>query len=228
MTSFVADSPEAALSRFVAALFEQRWVDAAAMLEPLRAEQFMEEQRGYHLQRNIPDAMTIEQYRRWHPEEPESVAAWNVERHERSREKMLRTCDERFAHVTNEEELRALTPRELLPRWLEAQDVRYQGARILAERRIEVPDSHWKVLTRPREYEPIGHVRESDDVALVVFREVYLSEDGARSPGNAEVIALTRSSAGDWILPANHQLTLLNFGGLAVEEWQEGDETAEP
>lgn len=192
------EGPEAVARAYFDALEQERWADAAGLVDPAFVAAFHQDQIRVFSDRS-PSALSAEQMaaqlREHDPEMPLEVAEYQAR-------KMLEVSEDqesfiayRFARVESVEQLLALTPFELMARHLEAEDPRFQY-RIGIERARErlppqaaaaiedhMPSVGWTIL---------GSIVESDSLVHVVYRPIMPH----RGPAAVEAASLKLTAEG--------------------------------
>lgn len=136
--------------------------------------------------------MTAEEYRRHDPDLPPAVAEYYASR-EVGRPPG-ETISDSFAGVGSVEELKSLSPPQLMEAWLKARDIRFVLARHAERLGVTVPP---ETLSPDRARVLLGVVRDGDR-AHAVFR---LSGDDDDAP--VKVVSLVRTPAG-WRMRMDH------------------------
>lgn len=225
----LAESPPSEAAQVAAAFFDaladERWEDAARLVDPEAVEEFHRRQLEMltHEPTERPsEADLVEQMLRHDPEMPHEVAAYMARRSIESVEERDDWLAFHFAGVDSRAQALALSPLDLMARHLEAQDPRYQFARSIerARRRVRARlDPERLEEMRPAvEYVIIGAVGQGDSLTHVVFSDRQPHASPVR-PAINKVLPLRRTAAG-WRV-ANTELWFLggtDFGWYVEEQ----------
>ena len=208
-----ADSPEGAITRFLAEAEAEDWAAAATWIDPIGGPEFAEERRRHFMERVRAVPLTAETYQRLYPSASPDVVNWHVAQHAEAVARRPNEVAETFAGVHTEAELMALQPAELVRPLLEAADLRYRMRLAYAAHGYPVHPAA-EAVHQPRSLRILGHLAERSDCALVIFRAVGKSEGGEIVLGSAEVIEVRRRDGARWGLPLNHDLTAAGHGSV--------------
>jgi hypothetical protein len=123
-----ADSPDEVARKFFQAQSDERWMDAARLLDlgefAAVRDQFVRSFRNVH--RIAP--ITVEQLLRMEPDMPRAVAEYRVKQ-DSERVQEFDMLGQEFARISSVDSLAALPVQEAAARWLEAKGPRWQFAR---------------------------------------------------------------------------------------------------
>ncbi len=185
---------------------EWRYDDVVALIDPAscdeRFQRFCEMSRPMPLERfaeHYPDLVgdrLTDSFRRWQ----EHMAHQDA------------NIPSSVPGITTYAELIALDAADFLARWLANDDSRAPLVQQLRARERVVP-AYLLGVPDGKEYVVIGSVLEADDLAHVLYREVFAGGDEAPTRGPVEYEALRRQSDGAWRLLADHHRFLQNRGG---------------
>lgn len=208
---------EAVVRRAFEAVDERRWSDVVALVHPeaVRRLHASELQTARLLERRGPEL-----YR--DPEMPEEVARWYEERSRKHREELGSPVRARYG-VESLAELEALSPAELMARWLQGRDPRESMLRHLHARgRAEVADSVVARFPVPAR-NVVGAVAQDDSTVQVVYT-VRMPGDTCRTAAVQPALATVRRSPAGWRLWASERdHTFLDGGsfGWSLVELEE-------
>ena len=178
-------APEAVARAFFAAAAAARWREAAGYVDLARFDAMRRERvEGARRYSPLP-VMTAAELRRHDPEMPQAVAEYTVRQMAEVRARSGDRIAHEYADVPSADSLARLPAIEVAARWLEAQDLRYQVRRALADERARGctahPDMPGLPAERPRAV--LGAVVR--DSAAYVLHEAAPEADGAPEPTDA-------------------------------------------
>ncbi|HTE45250.1 MAG TPA: hypothetical protein VK636_08425 [Gemmatimonadaceae bacterium] len=202
--------PLALFRAAVDALNAEDWAAAAALVDPVSVRVFAR-QLLERLAPGVPQrTVTADEYLLSDPQLPRAVAEHYAAEAVRHADPTLRLPLE-FPDVTSVEGLRALTPVEILARWLDGRSLRRQTERLAAHGRISL--RALEVLTLAGfagsyQYVALGMVADGDAIAHVLYH-THVAKDQPWS-----------GDAANWLasLPPDEQV-------LAREMWTRGHPT---
>ncbi len=203
------ESPEAVARAFFSALEASEWEQAASLVHPATAAKIRQSVLSHVAAWTTREIPTVELLRRFDPEMPEEVAEYQVRR---ARETLTREESPllyMLARVRTAAEVEALSDREVLARYLEAQDPRYQFQRAREQvDRFKLPD-----VAPPRNpprmrHTVLGHVLEADSLAHVVYRAAGEAEGAVLPEEHVAVLSLVQT-------PQGWRVRNVNVSGLA-------------
>jgi hypothetical protein len=203
------DSPREVATAFFTAVAEERWRDAAGLLDLRTFERFRRDQVQWMRAPTPEPTITVEQLLRHDPGMPREVAEYEVKRiRERSRDVRGQMLEREFANVTSVDTLAALPAAEAAARWLQAQDYRWLWR--LARRDA----AHRGCPTMPESEGPRAAVREivgailADTIGYVLHTDPMFrmrSEDTDLHDPSPVVMHLRRR-AGRWLILPRHDV----------------------
>ncbi len=208
---------EAARAIF-AALAEERWADAAALVHPDTTREFRERHLAHERRRLPGRGQSVEERMQLAPGMPREVAEYHARREADLVEEFPPpVLADGYAGVQTLDELEALAPQEMLARFLEAADWRYRGVRQLehagrtvsAETRAYLPHGVHHVL---------GAVADGETLAYVVYRYQHF-HDESDSPREVQTLKMKRTEEG-W-RACSIYLGGRNAVGMRMVEWDD-------
>lgn len=212
-------SPEAAARAFFAAQQEQRWQAAAALVDSAALHRFREGQIEFARAITTPYALSVEDLHRMDPQMPECVAQYQVERSRQSASRAGTHLRQLFAGVSSADELETLPPRELLARYLQAQDPQESMNRFLLERRLELPDSVARLVADSMQARVphlqrrvLGVVREGDTLAHVLYRVGFSAAGEEEWMEHVQVLPLIRRGRRWYVADVTHAAGTFAWG----------------
>lgn len=180
------DSPVSLVERAFALIDQEDWLAVAALCDPVSLRLFRREQLAEFSTPPSEPTLTVEQYRRHHPEMPLDVAAYHVAEHHRHLKEWRSNMGDRLAGVSTLADLEALSETEVFARFLEARSPRRQIATLV--RRGQAPSNALELLPRRgsfvmRRERVVGAVESDGEFAFVVCRH---TDDQAEWPSEME------------------------------------------
>jgi hypothetical protein len=217
-------SPEEVARQFFKAEDEDRWLDAARLLDLKRFEAFRQRSlKGLRMPRTSW-RRTAEELMRSDPEMPRAVAEYQAKQINKGFED-LDIVGSQFARVTSVDSLAALPVDEAAARWLEAQGPKWQYESALKRAPVGLPkcsvsgDSSTSVFSqfKPPQAAILGATTGADSVSYVVVGRGFF---GPRLAGpelgdgmSPAVMTLVRVN-GSWrIVPTGDMINFTGFGG---------------
>ena len=247
--------PLALFQAAVDALNAEDWAAAAALVDPVSLRTFARQIREWLAPDVPPTAMTADDYLRHDPQLPRAVAehyAAEARRHAEPTSRM----PAQLRGVTSIEALRALTPEEVLSKWLDARSFRRQIEQLAAAGRIsqQALEVHNKAgYAAWYRYVAIGVVGDGDRIAHILYRENVDPEqpwsgDSAKwlasRPADEQVLArelwayghpsvatVRRQTDGTWRFLVEHdflRVGSIHIGGVSVRDKDLDSESESP
>jgi hypothetical protein len=218
-----ADSPEAVVDAIFVALEAKQYEAVARYIEPQSLAQF----HGNVLAAaaETPRPLTVEDLKRHDPDLPDAVAEYQVQQF------ALRAADagswllRDYAGIETREQLQALSPEQLLGRWLAGQAPEHQLRQTIRENRHPVTESDLVPVLPQIRRQVLGAVREDESVAHVVYRFIWQIGNEEEADIDVKVTTLRRTPVG-WRMIWRHDF--LNVGNLSFDYSQEEPEDAGP
>ncbi len=206
-------APAAVLDSFFRALADERWTDAAGLLDPAELD-------AYRFQaadgmRRRPRDLTADDLLRTDPQMPRAVAEYELERTKARRATYGDYLGREFAGIHDAAQLESLPVRELVIRWLQAQ---HPALRLREQLRLRgcPPPPGLDSAFRLGALNVVGTVVRGD-TALVLFRSPWrpFPDSGFFSSG-PQVAHLMREGS-QWRILPRHDLVQPSPSSITVE-----------
>jgi hypothetical protein len=198
---------------FFSAIADERWTDAARLLDTVRfGQQFRNRVNSARAALPSPD-MTVEGWMRADPEMPRAVAEWQVERMRKAKAQVPGFGDFSFeyAGITSFRMLAALSVTEAGARWLEARDPRFQMRE--GARRAGCDTALVRQIGASAQSlsEVIAMAHVDDSTAYALFRSARTRSIPEQYRGPPELLTLRRTTTAWRVDPS-----VPNYSGFSV------------
>jgi hypothetical protein len=205
--------PAAVLDSFFQALADERWTDAAGLLDPaeLDAYRFV----AAAGMRRHPRDLTVDDLLRTDPQMPRAVAEYELERTRARRATYGNYLGRDFAGVHDAVQLESLPVRELVIRWLQAQHPAFRLREQLRFKGCPSPpglDSAFRFGA----LHVVGTVVRGD-TALVLFRSPWRSFPDSGFFGLGPQVAHLKWEGSQWRILPRQDLVQPSPGSIMVE-----------
>jgi hypothetical protein len=197
-----ADTPAVVVDSFFRASAQERWRDAAHLMDLETFAELRDQAVRFMRRQPIVHRVTPEEYMKSDPKMPRVVAEYQAAR---TNEVMAHYggVSQDYANVPSVDSLAALSVDEAAARWLQAKDSRYQMRRSLEEvrSRCNIADSLLtSVLDRAPTFtaQVLGTVLE-DSIAYVLYAEKPVQQRGADSVSEHPRRGSTPHAS--WVMP---------------------------
>jgi hypothetical protein len=219
-----AASPEEVARQFFKAEDEDRWLDAARLLDLKRFEILRRMTLKGARTIRAPWRLTPEQMMEMDPEMPRAVAEYQASRANKVRSD-FNPLEFQFARVPSADSLEALSVEEAAARWLEAQGPKWQEERDRKEAAkrplVKCPANPDSLTLALAQYKPpkavvLGAATVGDSVGYVIVGSSFGSQprrqefEVGMSPG---VMTLVRVNGAWRIVPTGGMLNSTGYGG---------------
>ncbi len=221
------DSPEAVVRAVFAAVEAKQYEAVAPYIDPESLAEFHEYALAAALSQEKVRPLTVEDLKRHDPEMPDAVAEYQVQQFARRAADAGSWLLRDYAGVETLEQLQALSPEQLLGRWLEAQAPEYQLRQAMRKSRRPVPEADL-LSGMPRiRRQVLGAVREGESVAHVVYRFTWQIGSEEEPEGEVKVTTLRRTPA-SWRMIWSHDFLGMSNWALSYSEVEPEEAGPEP
>jgi hypothetical protein len=206
-------TPAAVLDSFFQALADERWTDAAGLLDPAELD-------AYRFQaaagmRRRPRDLTVDDLLRTDSQMPRAVAEYEVERTKARRATYGDYLGREFAGVHDAAQLESLPVRDLVIRWLQAQ---HPALRLREQLRLMgcPPPPGLDSAFRLGALNVVGTILRSD-TALVLFRSPWRPFPDSGFFGSGPQVAHLKREGSQWRILPRHDLVQPYPASIRVE-----------